>query len=263
MLTLLFLQAVGLRRTWDLRAYTGQALALLTGRCPAYGYRHTERFLAELAQVGADEALTEALASWTATLWKPRLPLADGLVPVFYIDGHRKAVYADHLIPRGLVGRQSKILGCRALVVLHDQEGRPLLVMTYRGDQHLTMGLPAIITRYEQAAGLHSVERVVVAREGMAAEFLAALASEGRTVVTVLRTDQYTGLESFREVGEFVPLRVDRQGKVIREVALARFSIPLPEHRGQELDLRVALIRDLCRHVPSQERPEDEDGPLR
>lgn len=93
-LTLLFLEAVGLRRTWDLRGYTGQALALLTGRCLAYGYRHTERFLAELAQVGADEALTQALASWTATLWKPRLRLADGLVPVFYIDGHRKAVYA-------------------------------------------------------------------------------------------------------------------------------------------------------------------------
>ena len=67
----------------------------------------------------------------------------------------------------------------------------------------------------------------MVDREGMAAEFLAALASEGRAVITVLRTDQYSGLESFREVGEFVPLRVDRQGKVIREVALARFSLPL------------------------------------
>ena len=262
-MTLLFLEAVGLRRTWDLRGYTGQALAFLTGRRLAYGYRHTERFLAELAQIGADEALTETLANWTATLWKPQSHLADGPVPVFYIDGHRKAVYADHLIPRGLVGRQGKILGCRALVVLHDQAGHPLLVTTYRGDQHLTMGLPAMITRYEQAAGLHSVERVVVDREGMAAEFLAALASEGRIMVTALRTDQYTGLESFQEVGEFVPLRVDRQGKVTREVALARFSLSLPEHPGQELELRVALIRDLCRHVPREERSKDEDGPLR
>ena len=57
--------------------------------------------------------------------------------------------------------------------------------------------------------------------------FSPALANEGRTVVTVLRTDQYAGLESFREVGEFVPLRVNRQGKVIREVALARFGLPL------------------------------------
>ncbi len=222
-----------------------------------------ERFLTELAEVGTDEVFTEVLASWTARLWKPSLRTVDDPVPVFYIDGHRKAVYADHLIPRGLVGRQGKILGCRALVVLHDQEGHPLLVMTHRGDQHLTVGLPTMITRYEQAADLSCLERVVVDREGMAAEFLARLASEGRTVVTVLRTDQYSGLESFREVGEFVPLRVDRQGKVIREVALARFSLSLPEHHGQELDLRVALIRDLRRQVPCQPSAEDQDGPLR
>jgi hypothetical protein len=67
LLTLLFLEAVELRRTWDLRGYTGQALAILTGRRLAYGYRHMERFLAELARVGADEAPTTALASWTAS----------------------------------------------------------------------------------------------------------------------------------------------------------------------------------------------------
>ena len=81
--------------------------------------------------------------------------------------------------------------------------------------------------------------------------------------MTVLRTDQYADLASFREVGEFVPLRVDRQGKVIREVALARFSLSLPEHPGQNLDVRVVLIRDLCRQVPNEQRPEDEDGPRR
>jgi hypothetical protein len=46
--TLLFLQAVGLRRTWDLRSYTGQALALLTslrqGKLSSRTAR--ERFLA-------------------------------------------------------------------------------------------------------------------------------------------------------------------------------------------------------------------------
>ena len=130
----------------------GNALALLTGRPRAYGYRPTSRFLAELAQVGADDTLTEVLARWTSDLWKARLLVIGSPIPGFYIDGHRKAVYADHLIPRGLVGRQGKVLGCRALVVLHDQEGHPLFVTTHRGDQHLTMGLPAIITRYELAA---------------------------------------------------------------------------------------------------------------
>lgn len=93
LLTLLFLEAVGLRRTWDLRGYTGQALALLTDRYLAYGYRHMERFLTELAEVGTDEVFTEVLANWTARLWKPSLRTADDPVPVFYIDGHRKAVY--------------------------------------------------------------------------------------------------------------------------------------------------------------------------
>jgi hypothetical protein len=263
LLTLLFLQAVGLRRTWDLRGYTGQALALLTGRHRAYGYRHTERFLAEVASVGADALLTEALARWTASLWEPRPQGRENLGPVFYVDGHRKPVYANALIPRGLIGRTGKVLGCRALVVLHDQEGHPLLVTTHRGDQHLTMGLPAMLTHYEQATGLENLKRIVVDREGMAAEFLAALVSEGRTVVTVLRTDQYTGVRSFREVGEFIPLQMDRQGKVIREVALAQIALPLPEHPGQELEVRVALIRDWRRLVPKELSSEEEDRPLR
>jgi hypothetical protein len=82
-------------------------------------------------------------------------------------------------------------------------------------------------------------------------------------MVTVLRTDQYVGVQSFREVGAFVPLQVDRQGQVIREVALARFGLPLPEHPGQELEVRVALIRDWRRLVPKAPSSEEEDRPLR
>jgi hypothetical protein len=97
----------------------------------------------------------------------------------------------------------------------------------------------------------------------MSAEFLAGLADKGQTVVTILRTNQYAGVESFREVGAFVPLQVDRQGKIIREVALARFGLPLPEHAGQELEVRVALIRDWRRLVPKVSSSEGEDRPLR
>lgn len=263
LLTLLFLNAVGLRRTSDLRGYSGNALALLTARRRAYGYRHTERFLAEGARAGADEALTQALARWTASLWTPQAPGANTPVPVFYLDGHKKPVYADALIPRGVIGRTGKVLGCRALFLLHDQQGHPLLLTTHRGDAHLTSGVPAILTTYEQAADLESCKRMVVDREGMAAEFLAALAREGREVVTVLRSDQYTSLESFREVGAFVPLHVDRHGQVIRDVALARFGLPLPEHPGQELEVRVALIRDWRRLVPKAPSSAEEDQPLR
>ena len=95
LLTLLFLPAVGLKRTWDLRSYTGTMLALLTGRVWAYGYRYVERFLAEVALSVRAEQLTDALGQWTAQLWLP--PAAEEAAPLvtYYIDGHRKPVYTE------------------------------------------------------------------------------------------------------------------------------------------------------------------------
>ena len=93
------------------QSYTGQALALLTNRQIAYGYHHTERFLTELAQVGADEVLTQALASWTASLWKPKLQGRESPLPVLYVDGHRKPVYADSALPTRVDRTYGKSLG--------------------------------------------------------------------------------------------------------------------------------------------------------
>jgi hypothetical protein len=77
------------------------------------------------------------------------------------------------------------------------------------------------------------VARLIVDREGMAAEFLATLVKAGRAVVTILQSDQYQGLASFSEVGPFVPLCIDRVGNVTREVAPARFALTLPDHPGE------------------------------
>jgi hypothetical protein len=173
-LTLLFLSAVGLHRTWDLRSYTGDALGLLSGRKRAYGYFYTERLLSEVARAQGDEVFTDALARWTTQLWQVPGQEPFNQLASFYVDGHRKPVYTDTLIPRGLVGRLSTILGSRALVLLHDASGHPLLVTTHRGDQHLTIGLPTIVKRYEQEAGADIVQQIIVDREGIAAEFLAA-----------------------------------------------------------------------------------------
>ena len=146
LLTLLFLPAVGLHRFWELRSYTGQGLALLTGRARPYSYRHTERFLLTLASAHADHALTTALARWTTTLWQVKVRSQEAAAPPGYVDGHRKAVYTGILIPRGLIGSSGKILGCRALTLLQDDQGHPLLATTHRGDLHLTNGIPQVLT---------------------------------------------------------------------------------------------------------------------
>jgi hypothetical protein len=262
LLTLLFLGAVGVPRTWDLRGYTADGLALLTGRTRAYGYRFTEAFLSQVAYCDGAECLTDALARWTTQLWHAgdETPEQSRSLTC-YIDGHRKPVYTDALIPRGLVGRLSTILGCRALVLLHDAQGHPLLVTTYRGDQHLTIGLPLIIAHYEQIVETAQVSRIIADREGMATEFLAGLQAEGRTVATILRTNQYQDLTSFCEVGTFLPLSTDAKGQIMREVAPARINLPRPDHPGEQLCLQVALIRDLRRLVPVVPDPEDADLP--
>ena len=261
MLTLLFLPLSGLRRTHDLRGYTADALAVVTGRHRAYGYCHTERFLSQFAKAEGAEALTTALGSWTAHLWE-----ADSqqeTTPCFYIDGHRKPVYAESLIPRGLVGRTGKILGGRALALLHDEQGHPRLATTSRGDHHLTVGLPQVLARYEQAGRKTAHARIIVDREGMAALFLRDLAEAGHIIVTLLKTNQDEGLTSFTEVGAFVPLVRDRKGQVVREVAQACFALPLLDQKDQVLPLQVALIRDLRRQVPDtppEEDPNEDPG---
>ncbi len=260
LLTLLFLPVAGMRRTWDLRSYSGDALALLTGRGWAYGYRHVERFLSWLARAGAADRLTDALAHWTTQLWHSAIT-APAAPAYYYIDGHRKPVFSDNRIPRGLIGRTGAIEGCRALVLLHDAHGHPLLATTHRGDQHLTIGLPQILARYAATTGDRRIDHVVVDREGMGGDFLAGLVASGCTVVTILRADQYAGMSSFTEVGAFVPLVRDRHGVVVREVAPARFALPIPSRPGEPLALQVALIRDLRCQVPDPASANVSDGP--
>src|SRR5260221_3490379 len=97
---------------------------------------------------------------------------------------------------------------------------------------------------YEQATGQAQVKRVVVDREGMAAELRAQLHQEGRQVVTRLGSDQYEGEGSFEQVGAWHAWRSNRAGQVICEVASARFTLPRPNPLDPPVQVEVALIRD-------------------
>jgi hypothetical protein len=64
---------------------------------------------------------------------------------------------------------------------------------------------------------------------------------------------------TFRALGPFVPLTVDRQGTIVREVAPAQFWLPRPDRQDEPLLLSVALIRDLRKSEPCQ--PSEEELP--
>src|SRR5260370_11202310 len=154
------------------------------------------------------------MARWTWSLWQTNQTPSDqpGPPAVFYVDGLSLAVYSAVLVPRGPVGKlDGKILGCRELVLLHDAQGHPLLATTHRGDQHLTIGLPHLLHCYEQAIGQMGVQRVVVDREGMAAEFLAQQKLAGRQVLTLLRAAQYESERSLDQVREWHRARYNRE----------------------------------------------------
>jgi len=160
---------------------------------------------------------------------------------VFYVDGHRKPVYSDALLPRGLVGRLGTVLGCRSLTLIHDAAGHPLLATTQRGDAHLTRSCRAALALAAAATPALARGWLIIDREAQAAPFLADLQAQGYPVVTLLRHNQYTGLASFSAVGPFQPLTTDRAGQVVREVAAAQFLLPHPDRPrrpGQQLCLR-------------------------
>jgi len=240
LLTLLLLSAYGLRRPRDLRSYSGDALGLLGLRKRAYGYWCLERFLSHLACGNGAESFTTMLGTWTAKLWQQGEQPSDD----FYVDGHHKPVYSQQLVPRGLIGRTGKILGCRGLMLLHDHQGHPRLVLTGRGDWHVMEGLASLVSCYEQITAAPLQRRIVVDREGMGASFLKKQKEEEQVVVTLLRSNQYQGIESFSDVGAFVPLTVESRGLITREVAPARFTLSVPEETGEKLEVAVALIRD-------------------
>src|SRR5260370_30819432 len=54
-----------------------------------------------------------------------------------------------------------KFLGCRELVVLHEQQGDPRLSTTHRGDQHLTHWTPAVLRPSVPAADLGHLDGLV------------------------------------------------------------------------------------------------------
>ncbi len=195
LLTLLFLPAVGLKCTHDLRGYTGDALALLTGRQGAYSYSHVERFLSAAARPGGAEPLTDALAGWTAKLWQAGPRPAEEPIPGLLCGRPPQggSLGPAHTPRTGVEVRQGA--GMQGADALARRAGASAARYHTPGRHAPHHGLPQHVARYERAVGNDRVRRVIADREGMAAEFLVGLVGDGRDVITILRSNQYEGYD--------------------------------------------------------------------
>ncbi|MFQ5800671.1 MAG: hypothetical protein ACE5HH_02985 [Candidatus Hydrothermarchaeales archaeon] len=252
---LYFLPVFDMERPIELDDYKGKTLGAiisLDGR--HVRYRTADRFLRELASLGAGDDMSLSLAGYYYKAFY-------GVEMPVYVDGHFKAVWTLKNIPEGKHGMMDRVMPGLKQVFLNGQRGHPLLHRTCPGDRHLTKELLPIVRDFEDAVGREVVNVVVFDGEGCSLEVFKAFdrLNTGREKriypLTVLDSNQYRW-EDFRvkekgrrplEEKDFEVLRRDKKGRVKTRVALVEFDYLSNANRrrkdGEEYQVRCALVK--------------------
>ncbi len=255
--TMFLLPALDMERPIELDDYEGKTLGAITSSDGRHvRYRTTDRFLRELASLGAGDDMSLSLASCYYKVFY-------GLdaMPV-YIDGHFKAVWTLKNIPMGKHGMMDRVMPGLKQVFLNGHEGHPLLHRTCPGDRHLTKELLPIVRDFERAIGREVVNMVVFDGEGCSLRVFKAFDRLNNRrekkiyPLTVLDSNQYRW-EDFRvrdgkgqrPPGEkdFEVLKRDKKGRVKSRVALMEFDYLSNANRrrrdGEKYPVRCALVK--------------------
>lgn len=239
--SLLLMPVLGLNKPHELGKYSGTALGLMSRRNRPYSADEMEHFILSCIRLGWSEALTADVARWATQLWADD-PMNQ--VSYLYWDWHVKTVYSDYHLPRTKHGLSKQIVCARKQLMLHDRRGHLLLMKTYRGDTHLIEGMVTGTAYYEGLMESRRLTHQIFDREGLAVGHFKALQQEPqRHFITCLRSNQYNGLESFEAPTPFEPFRYDRQGKVIQEIAEARYTLKDRRAGEEDLPVRAILLR--------------------
>lgn len=254
--TLYFLPAFDMERPIELDDYKGKTLGAITSPDRRHaGYRTTDRFLRELASLGAGTDMSLSLAG---CYYKTFYGIEE--MPI-YVDGHFKAVWTLKNVPRGIHGMMDRVMPGLKQVFLNGQDGHPLLHKTCPGDRHLTKELLPIVRDFEHAIGRVVVNVVVFDGEGCSLRVFKAFDRLNKRrenkiyPLTVLDSNQYRW-DDFRVKGkgckpleekDFEVLRRDKNGRVTSRVALVEFDYLSNANRrrkdGEEYPMRCALVK--------------------
>ena len=255
LLTWLMMFMLDLFKPRALDTYSGTALGLVTGRGRPYSADEMEHAILSFVRMGWTEKLTIDVARWATLLWADD-PQTEMSPKYLYWDWHVKAVYSDYHIPRTKHGTRQRIIGARKQLMLHDGAGHLLFMRTYRGDTHLIEGMVDGTVYYEGQVQAAKLTHQIFDREGLSVVHFKTMldADHPRRFITCLRSNQYSGVDSFESVTTFEPFRYGKEGSVIQKIAEGIYE--MNDRRKEEANLRLRAIL-LRKEKDAEEQGED------
>jgi hypothetical protein len=152
-----------------------------------YAYSTLSQFLGQMERVNAGEYLQQALCSCN---WG----FAEGGILLIYVDGHVKGYHTKRCMNVGKVTNKNKIMAGTKEVVVQDEDGHIMALREYPIDLHLVHVVLEMCLEFKKD-GQKPV--AFIDREVNSLELGKAYAEEHIGLVTILKKDQYKGVEDF------------------------------------------------------------------
>ena len=240
--TLLYLPIFGMARPYHLNKYHKRGLGLLSGSGKRYSYNTMDGYLNDLEKLEISEEMSKRLARCYLEALCYEVELKDG--SYFYIDGHSKHVWSSKNIPKVFFTTLKRAEKGLQQFFINSSKGHPLILLTCPGDSHLTKEMFNLIDCFENAVGKEIVKVSIFDREGLSLAVFEEFARRKKFFISLLRKNQYKGIENFEIVKDFKPLKTEKKNgekKVTEWVADAKIELK-DRWSKKKLTVRVALV---------------------
>ncbi len=241
--TLLYLPIFGMERPYHLDKYHKRGLGLLVGSGTRYGYETLDKYLCEIDKIEMSKEMSKLLARCYIEALCIEIELKDG--SYFYIDGHAKHVWSSKNIPKVFFTTLKRAERGLHQFFINSSKGHPLILLTCPGDSHLTKEMFNLIDCFENAVGKEIMKATIFDREGLSLAIFEEFDRRKKYFITLLRDDQYKGIENFEIIEDFIPLKIEEENgkeKVVEWVAEAKFKLKDRENKKGRI-VRVALVK--------------------
>jgi hypothetical protein len=152
-----------------------------------YAYSTLSQFLGQMERVNAGEYLQQALCPCDREL-------AEGGILLIYLDGHTKGYHTKRCMNVGKVTNKNKVMAGTKDIVVQDEDGHIMALREYPIDLHLVHVVLEMCLEFKKD-GQKPV--AIIDREVNSLELGKAYAEEHIGLITILKKDQYKGVEDF------------------------------------------------------------------